>query len=227
MLRSAVIPPDVVVIEVPLLHEAPDFAEVVDRFSEAQARFQELGGYDMEARAHSILAGLGFEAAQVEGERLLVHAGLLPQWTPATALMLSHEVQRMMASASAQEFLGVLYGDEPRCWNEALTGYDRLRVAVNACYDELRRLKRHPSTPLEPLDDEGEEEDEDGFDQRTEARHGIVHLFLVDIGNLAEHVGQLPRVLADVDHAGDHRGKYPCRLQRPCHGPALSVLTSW
>jgi bis(5'-nucleosyl)-tetraphosphatase (symmetrical) len=69
----------------------------------------------------------------IEGERLLVHAGLLPQWTPATALMLSHEVQRMMASASAQEFLGVLYGDEPRCWNESLTGYDRLRVAVNAC----------------------------------------------------------------------------------------------
>jgi ATPase subunit of ABC transporter with duplicated ATPase domains len=49
-------------------HEAPDFADVVDRFSEAQARFQELGGYDLEARAHAILAGLGFEPAQVEGD---------------------------------------------------------------------------------------------------------------------------------------------------------------
>ncbi len=49
-------------------HEAPDFAEAVDRFSEAQARFQELGGYDLEARAHAILAGLGFEAAQVAGD---------------------------------------------------------------------------------------------------------------------------------------------------------------
>ena len=49
-------------------HEAPDFAEAVDRFSEAQARFQELGGYDLEARAHAILAGLGFEAEQVEGD---------------------------------------------------------------------------------------------------------------------------------------------------------------
>ncbi len=49
-------------------HESPDFAEVVDRFSEAQSRFQELGGYDLEARAHAILAGLGFEAAQVEGD---------------------------------------------------------------------------------------------------------------------------------------------------------------
>jgi bis(5'-nucleosyl)-tetraphosphatase (symmetrical) len=69
----------------------------------------------------------------VEGERLLVHAGLLPQWTPATALMLSREVQLMLAGDRAHEFLGVLYGDEPRQWTEELAGYDRLRVAVNAC----------------------------------------------------------------------------------------------
>ncbi len=49
-------------------HEAPDFADAVDRFSEAQSRFQELGGYDLEARAHAILAGLGFEPEQVQGD---------------------------------------------------------------------------------------------------------------------------------------------------------------
>ena len=69
----------------------------------------------------------------IEGERLLVHAGLPPQWTPATALMLSREVQAMLVSDRAHEFLGVLYGDEPRRWSEELSGYDRLRVAVNAC----------------------------------------------------------------------------------------------
>jgi bis(5'-nucleosyl)-tetraphosphatase (symmetrical) len=69
----------------------------------------------------------------VEGERLLVHAGLLPQWTPATALMLSREVQMMMASDRAREFLSVLYGDEPRRWRDDLAGFDRLRIAVNAC----------------------------------------------------------------------------------------------
>jgi ATPase subunit of ABC transporter with duplicated ATPase domains len=46
-------------------HEAPDFADVVERFGEVQARFGELGGYDLEARAQSILAGLGFSAEQV------------------------------------------------------------------------------------------------------------------------------------------------------------------
>ena len=30
-----------------------------------------------------------------------------------------------------------------------------LRIVTNACYDELRRRKRRPTTPLEPVDDEG------------------------------------------------------------------------
>jgi RNA polymerase sigma-70 factor, ECF subfamily len=32
-----------------------------------------------------------------------------------------------------------------------------MRMVTNACYDELRRRKRHPTTPLEPVDDEDEE----------------------------------------------------------------------
>ncbi len=69
----------------------------------------------------------------IEGELLLVHAGLLPQWTPATALMLSREVQAMLASDRADAFLAALYGDEPRAWRDDLEGFDRLRVVVNAC----------------------------------------------------------------------------------------------
>ena len=32
-----------------------------------------------------------------------------------------------------------------------------MRIVTNACYDDLRRHKRRPSTPLEPLDDLGDE----------------------------------------------------------------------
>lgn len=32
-----------------------------------------------------------------------------------------------------------------------------LRIVTNACYDELRRRKRRPTTPLEPIDDAGDE----------------------------------------------------------------------
>ncbi len=69
----------------------------------------------------------------VEGDHAMVHAGLLPSWTVAQALSLSREVEAVLASERAHEFLGVLYGDEPRRWRDDLTGYDRLRVVVNAC----------------------------------------------------------------------------------------------
>ena len=69
----------------------------------------------------------------VEGDRLLVHAGLLPNWTSDKALALSHEVQTMLASDRADAFLRELYGDEPRAWSDDLHGFDRLRVIVNAC----------------------------------------------------------------------------------------------
>jgi RNA polymerase sigma-70 factor (ECF subfamily) len=32
-----------------------------------------------------------------------------------------------------------------------------LRIVTNACYDELRRRKRRPTVPLEPMDEDGEE----------------------------------------------------------------------
>jgi bis(5'-nucleosyl)-tetraphosphatase (symmetrical) len=69
----------------------------------------------------------------VEGNYAMVHAGLLPSWTAAQALSLSREVEAVLASDRAHEFLGVLYGDEPRRWRDDLAGYDRLRVIVNAC----------------------------------------------------------------------------------------------
>ncbi len=42
-----------------------DLDEVVARFGEVQARYQDLGGYELEARAQTILSGLGFGVDQV------------------------------------------------------------------------------------------------------------------------------------------------------------------
>jgi bis(5'-nucleosyl)-tetraphosphatase (symmetrical) len=69
----------------------------------------------------------------VDGNCLLVHAGLLPAWTPDTAVALSREVEAVLASERADLFLRELYGDEPRAWQDDLAGFDRLRVVVNAC----------------------------------------------------------------------------------------------
>ena len=45
-----------------------DFDRLLTRYGEVQARFQELGGYELDARAHEILHGLGFSQEQVNGD---------------------------------------------------------------------------------------------------------------------------------------------------------------
>jgi len=50
----------------------PDRAEELDtilaRFGEVQGEYQQQGGYELEARAREVLAGLGFDDGQVEGD---------------------------------------------------------------------------------------------------------------------------------------------------------------
>ncbi len=47
---------------------ADELDTLVERYGEAQARFEELGGYALDSRAREVLAGLGFAAEQVEGD---------------------------------------------------------------------------------------------------------------------------------------------------------------
>jgi ATPase subunit of ABC transporter with duplicated ATPase domains len=47
---------------------ADDMTALLDRFGEVQARFDELGGYALEARAREILAGLGFSQEMMDGD---------------------------------------------------------------------------------------------------------------------------------------------------------------
>ncbi|SHN44501.1 Bis(5'nucleosyl)-tetraphosphatase, ApaH [Duganella sacchari] len=63
---------------------------------------------------------------------VLVHAGLLPQWTAAQAMALAGEVETMLRSEQAAEFLAEMYGNEPAQWSDALHGADRLRCIINA-----------------------------------------------------------------------------------------------
>ena len=45
-----------------------EIEKLVDRFGHVQARFDELGGYALEARAREIMAGLGFTQEQMDGD---------------------------------------------------------------------------------------------------------------------------------------------------------------
>lgn len=67
-----------------------------------------------------------------QGNLVLVHAGLLPQWNVARALELAHEVESALAGPAHGDALARLYGSEPCEWGDALNGADRVRVIVNA-----------------------------------------------------------------------------------------------
>ena len=68
---------------------------------------------------------------------LMVHAGVLPQWSTTQTLLLAQEVEQALRSPDLKEFLGGMYGNAPCQWHESLQGADRLRVIVNA----LTRLR--------------------------------------------------------------------------------------
>jgi bis(5'-nucleosyl)-tetraphosphatase (symmetrical) len=63
---------------------------------------------------------------------VLVHAGLLPQWSVAQAGSLAREVEVALRSDDYATFLSRMYGNAPHHWDDELAGYKRLRVIVNA-----------------------------------------------------------------------------------------------
>ena len=63
---------------------------------------------------------------------LMVHAGLLPQWTSEQAAAYATEVETVLRSEDYLDFLAHMYGNQPDSWSEELQGLDRLRVITNA-----------------------------------------------------------------------------------------------
>jgi bis(5'-nucleosyl)-tetraphosphatase (symmetrical) len=75
--------------------------------------------------------------ALMADDHLVVHAGVLPQWTAAQVIALSAEVEAKLQSDDWVSFMTAMYGNEPASWSESLQGVDRLRCIVNA----LTRLR--------------------------------------------------------------------------------------
>jgi bis(5'-nucleosyl)-tetraphosphatase (symmetrical) len=61
---------------------------------------------------------------------LLVHGGVIPQWTVDDVLALAGEVQRALVG-NARELFDAMYGNRPDRWRADLGGMDRLRFAIN------------------------------------------------------------------------------------------------
>lgn len=72
-----------------------------------------------------------------EHGHLLVHAGVLPQWTARQTVALAAEVQTALSGPAWVDFLRHMYGNHPNQWRDRLQGMDRLRAIVNG----LTRLR--------------------------------------------------------------------------------------
>lgn len=67
-----------------------------------------------------------------DGDLLMVHAGVVPQWSVADTMARAAELQAVLRSPELGDFLRAMYGNEPTRWDDRLSGDARLRVIVNA-----------------------------------------------------------------------------------------------
>lgn len=76
---------------------------------------------------------LVYQGEPYAGEKyIMVHAGLLPQWTAEEVLRYALEVEAALQGADYLVFLAHMYGNLPNSWHDDLVGLDRLRVITNA-----------------------------------------------------------------------------------------------
>ena len=69
--------------------------------------------------------------AHMESGWLCVHAGVVPQWTAEMTLELSAEMHTQLSGPDLPAFLQVMYGNEPRRWNDELADEERARFVIN------------------------------------------------------------------------------------------------
>ncbi len=97
--------------------------------------------------------------AHAEAGDLLVHAGVVPQWTVAQTLTLAGEVATAL-QRDPRRLFEHMYGDQPDRWSPQLAGFERLRFTINVL-TRLRvctadgqidlALKGEPPPPPSPL----------------------------------------------------------------------------
>ncbi len=68
---------------------------------------------------------------------LMVHAGVLPQWSAARTVALARELEDVLRGDDILGFLREMYGNVPDRWQDDLQGNARLRAIINA----LTRLR--------------------------------------------------------------------------------------
>jgi len=89
-----------------------DLDAVVARYGEVQARYMELGGYDVDARAHTILAGLGLTAEQIASDVGNLSGGWKMRVALAKILLLQPDVLLLDEPTNYLDLESILWLEE-------------------------------------------------------------------------------------------------------------------
>jgi bis(5'-nucleosyl)-tetraphosphatase (symmetrical) len=87
----------------------------------------------------------------------LVHAGLVPGWTPRQAAKYAREVEAVLRQ-DARTLFDAMYGNKPDRWNESLRGMDRLRFIINV-FTRMRYCQADGTVDLKMKDAPGDQPD--------------------------------------------------------------------
>ena len=103
---------DMKILEEQMAQGCDDRDAVVARYGEVQARFMELGGYDVEARAHTILAGLGISAEQIAADVGNLSGGWKMRVALAKILLLKPDVLLLDEPTNYLDIESILWLEE-------------------------------------------------------------------------------------------------------------------
>jgi ATPase subunit of ABC transporter with duplicated ATPase domains len=107
--------------------DAPDFDQVLERYGDVQERFAALGGYDLDARAASILAGLGLRQEQIVGDIAALSGGWKMRVALAQVLLMAPDVMLLDEPTNHLDIESIL-------WLEDFLR-DTPKTVVMTCHD--------------------------------------------------------------------------------------------
>ena len=107
---------------------ADEMDQLIERFGEVQARFEELGGYALEGRAREVLAGLSFSQAMMDGDVGALSGGWKMRVALARILLMRPDVMLLDEPSNHLDLESLIWLEQFLAQHEGallLTSHDR------------------------------------------------------------------------------------------------------
>ena len=75
-------------------------------------------------------------------QSIMVHAGIHPDWNLGKASKLATEVESRLRGDQPEKLFRNMYGNDPLCWSDELTGDKRMRCIINV-FTRMRYFRRN------------------------------------------------------------------------------------